>query len=242
MIWAPVRRGLALGVLAGLLAGVFAALVGEPRVQDAIDIEQHKASAQAALTFVPAHLGDVVVSRDAQRGGLFLGTVLYGLAMGGVFAAVFVGLRGRGRPRPDWVLATRIAAAAFAVLVLVPFVKYPPNPPAVGRADTIGERTWLYLALLVGGACACVAAARAGRIAERGGPEPWRRPLVAGATFVGLVGVLWLGLPGIDEVPGDFPASLLWEFRLSSLGTQAVFWAVLGTGYGVAADRAARRS
>jgi predicted cobalt transporter CbtA len=227
-------------VLAGLVAGVFAFLVGEPRVQDAIDIEQQTASAQAALTFVPAHLSDVVVSRDAQRGGLFLGTVLYGLAMGGVFAVVFVTLRGRGRPRPDWTLATRIAAAAFTVLVVVPFFKYPPNPPAVGHADTIGERTWLYLALLVGGVFACVAAGRAGRAAERGGPEPWRRPVAGFGTFVALVGVLYLGLPGIDDVPGDFPASLLWEFRLSSFGTQAVFWAVLGAGYGVVADRAAR--
>lgn len=239
MVWAPVRRGLALGVLAGLVAGVFAFVVGEPLVQDAIDIERRAAAAHAG-PFVPAHLSDVAVTRDAQRGGLFLGNALYGLAMGVVFAAAFLLVRGRGRPRSDWQLATRLAACAFVVLVLVPFLKYPANPPAVGDPDTIGERTALYLVLLAGTALAVLAAVRAGRVAERRGEEPWRRPVAGLATFVVVAGGLAVALPGVDEVPGGFPASLLWEFRLSSLGTQAVFWTVLGAGYGIAAERAGR--
>lgn len=240
MVWAPVRRGLVLGVLAGLLAGLFAYVVGEPLVQDAIDIEEQQAAAHAGLTFVPAHISDVVVSRDAQRGGLFLGNALYGVAMGTVFGVVFLLVRGRGRPRTDWALATLIASCAFVALVLVPFVKYPANPPAVGDPRTIGERTLLYLVLLVGAALAILAAVRAGRTAERGGAEPWRRPLAMLLTFAGVVGVLLVGLPGVDEVPEGFPASLLWEFRLSSLGTQAIFWSTLGVGFGIASDRAAR--
>lgn len=240
MDWAPVRRGLILGVLAGLLAGLFAFVVGEPHVQDAIDIEERKAAAHAGLTFVPAHISDVIVSRDAQRGGLFLGNALYGVAMGIVFGVAFLLVRGRGRPRSDWALATLMAACAFVALVLVPFVKYPANPPAVGDPSTIGERTLLYLVLLVGGALAILAAVRAGRAAERSGDEPWRRPLAMLLTFTGVVGGLVIGLPGVDEVPEDFPASLLWEFRLSSLGTQAIFWSTLGIGFGIASDRAAR--
>lgn len=240
MVWAPVRRGLALGVLAGLVAAVFAFLVGEPLVQDAIDLEERAAAAHAGPTFAPAHLSDVAVSRDAQRGGLFLGNALYGMAMGVVFAAAFLLVRGRGRPRTDWQLATRLAGCAFVVLVLVPFLKYPANPPAVGDPDTIGERTVLYLVLLAGTALAVLAAARAGRAAERRREEPWRRPVAALATFALVTGGLAVALPGVDEVPEGFPASLLWEFRLSSLGTQAVFWTVLGVGYGIAADRAGR--
>jgi len=240
MDWAPVRRGLALGALAGLLAGLFAFVVGEPLVQDAIDIEEQKAGAHAGLTFLPASISDVVVSREAQRGGLFLGNALYGVAMGVVFGVVYLFSRGRGRPRSDWALATLIASCAFLALALVPFLKYPANPPAVGDPDTIGERTLLYLVLLVGGVLAIVAAIRAGRAAERPGGEPWRRPLAMLLTFAGVVGVLLLALPGVDEVPRDFPASLLWEFRLSSLGTQAIFWSALGIGFGVASDRAAR--
>lgn len=241
MTWAPLRRGLAVGVLAGLLAGLFAFLVGEPLVQDAIDIEESKAVAHAGLTFVPAHLSDVAVTRDAQRGGLFLGNALYGVAMGVVFAAVFLLVRGRGRARSDWNLSLLIAACAFVALVALPFVKYPANPPAVGDPDTIGDRTWYYLILLAAGALSVLAAIRVGRLAETAGREPWRRPVAMLATFSALAVVLVLAMPDVDEVPADFPASLLWQFRLSSLGTQAIFWASLGIGFGIASDRAARR-
>jgi hypothetical protein len=68
---------------------------------------------------------------------------------------------------------------------------------------------------------------------------PWARPLAGAGTFVAVAGGLALALPGIQEVPRDFPAPLLWEFRLSSLGTQAVLWASLGVGFGIATVRAA---
>jgi hypothetical protein len=238
MVWPLIRRGLLIGALAGLLAGCFAFVFGEPLVQDAIDIEE-AASAQAALQLaVPARVSDWVVSRDEQRGGLFLGTLLYGLCIGTVFALAFAVLRGRGAQRDDWQLSTRLAAALFVVFVLIPFLKYPANPPAVGDPDTIGDRTWAYLALLAGSIAALVAAARVTWSVGSDAPV-WRAPLLGGGTFLVLVAFLMLVLPGVDEVPEGFPASLLWEFRLSSLGTQAVLWSALGVGYGIASLRGA---
>jgi predicted cobalt transporter CbtA len=35
-------------------------------------------------------------------------------------------------------------------------------------------------------------------------------------------------LPGYSEVPGDYPATLLYEFRGASLLTQLALWATLG--------------
>jgi len=238
MVWTLVRRGLVVGVIAGLLAGVFAFVFGEPRVQDAIDIE-NAAGAHASLAPLPlAHVSDWVVSRGEQRGGLFLATALYGIAAGGLFSIAFAALRGRGSQRTDWELSTRLAGAIFLAIVLVPFLKYPPNPPAVGNAETIGDRTAYYLILLVGSALAMFAAARV-MWSMRPDAPPWARPLAGVATFVVVAGGLALALPGIQEVPRDFPAPLLWEFRLSALGTQAVLWASLGVGFGIATMRAA---
>lgn len=238
MVWTLIRRGLVVGALAGLLAGVFALVFGEPRVQDAIDIEQ-AARAHASLASPPlAHIGDWYVDRAEQRGGLFLATALYGIAAGGLFAIAFAVLRGRGSQRTDWELATRLAGAIFVAIVLVPFVKYPPNPPAVGDPETIGDRTAYYLILLAGSALAMLAAARV-MWSLRPGIGPWARPLAGAATFVVVAGGLALALPAVQELPADFPAALIWEFRLSSLGTQAVLWAALGTGFGIASHRAA---
>ena len=47
----------------------------------------------------------------------------------------------------------------------------------------------------------------------------------------------YLILPSINEVPGSFPATLLWQFRFASLGTQATLWLLLGFGYAAAVDR-----
>lgn len=239
MVWTLVLRGLAVGVIAGLLAGAFAFVVGEPRVQDAIDIEEAAVAHASLIPVIPAHISDWVVSRDEQRLGLFLATALYGLAVGGMFGALFATLRGRTRARSDYQLAVRLAAAMFVALVLVPFLKYPANPPAVGDPDTIGQRTVAYVVLLVGSALAMLAAARVARSVPDDAP-PWRRPLLAGGTYVVLAALLMLALPGVHEIPADFPAQLIWEFRLSSLGTQAVLWTALGMGYGIASFRAAQ--
>ena len=236
MVWTLVLRGLVVGALAGLLAGVFAFVFGEPRVQDAIDIE-NASSARAGLAPPLANVGEWAVGRGEQRGGLFLATALYGIAAGGLFAIAFAALRGRGSQRTDWELATRLAAAIFVAIVLVPFIKYPPNPPAVGDPETIGDRTAYYLVLLVGSALAMFGAARVMWSMRPG--APWARPLAGAGTFIVVAGGLALALPGIQEIPEGFPAALIWEFRLSSLGTQAVLWAVLGVGFGIASHRAA---
>jgi len=65
----------------------------------------------------------------------------------------------------------------------------------------------------------------------------WNATLVAGLVFVVAVAATMLALPSINEVPDEFPAGLLWQFRISALGTQAVLWAVLGLGFGFLAER-----
>jgi hypothetical protein len=235
MLWPLLRRGLLVGVLAGLLAGAFAFVLGEPLVQDAIDIEE--SSARASLSPVLAHVGDALVSRPDQRIGLFFATALYGACVGTLFAVAFAVVRGRGAARDDWQLSVRLAAGLFVAVVLVPFLKYPANPPAVGDPSTITSRTWLYLAIVAGGLVSLVAAARVMWNVAADAPV-WHRPVLGMATFAALAVLLVLVLPAVDEVPSSFPASLLWEFRLSALGTQVVLWTALGVGYGIASVRA----
>jgi len=239
MIWPLLRRGLLVGVLAGLVAGGFAFVFGEPLVQDAIDLEESAHASAHVQASTNTDAGEALISRADQRLGLFLATALYGACVGTLFAIAFALVRGRGAAGDDWQLSVRLAAALFAAAVLVPFLKYPANPPAVGDPATIASRTWLYLAMVAGGLAALAAAARVIRsVPDR---PAWRRPLLGLATFVALVAVLAVALPGADEVPAAFPASLLWEFRLSALGTQAVLWTALGAGFGIASLRAVAR-
>jgi predicted cobalt transporter CbtA len=169
--------------------------------------------------------------------GLFLATSLYGVALGGIFAVGFALLRRRLHTTSDSYAAFGVSAAGFVGIVLVPFLKYPPNPPAVGDPETITKRTVTYLLTLVIGLLAVWAGVAASRWAQRFGDAPWIRLGAGGAAFVATIVAAYLILPAINEVPGSFPATLLWQFRFASLGTQAVLWTLLGFGYAALVDR-----
>lgn len=220
LIKALLARGLVCGLLAGLAAGAFAFAVGEPGVERAIELE-NQAAARA-----PAE--EPLVSRDGQRAGLLLATGLYGVAIGGLFALAFALVRGRTAPLGDASLARRLAAALFLGVVLVPFLKYPANPPAVGDPDTIADRTELYLTLVV---ISLLSLAAGWRVARHAGP------LAGALVFVATVGVAAALLPSVNEVPRSFPADLLWDFRVASLGVQLVLWSAIGVLFGIACRR-----
>ncbi|PRY32882.1 CbtA family protein [Pseudosporangium ferrugineum] len=234
-------RGLLAGLIAGLLAGAFAYTFGEPKVEAAIAIEEAASHAEAAAPAAAGHAQDsataddhhgedALVSRNGQKGGLFLATALYGVAMGGLLATAYALLRRRLRTAHDSRAALGLAGAALLGLVLVPFVKYPPNPPAVGDPATIDQRTISYLSVVVIGLVAVWAAVLASRSPRVGAPE-WVRACAGLGAFLVVVVVGYVLLPNIDEVPSTFPPSLLWNFRLSSLGTQVTMWTVLGLAF-----------
>jgi predicted cobalt transporter CbtA len=94
----------------------------------------------------------------------------------------------------------------------------------------------LYLLMVAISVLAGLAAVSFGRRAAAGYGN-WNATLLAVAGFVFLIVVAYVALPGIDEVPPGFPASLLWRFRLASLGTQVVLWTTLGLVFGALTER-----
>jgi hypothetical protein len=221
-------RGMLVGLAAGLAMWCFAKVFGEPSITKAIAFEDahHHGAEEAPL-----------VSRTIQASlGLLVGTLVYATAMGGIFALVFAAVYGRiGHARPR-VTAATLALVAFTVIVLVPFTKYPSNPPAVGDPETIAYRTKIYFAMLAISVLAALAALRLGRDAvQRYGA--WNGTLAAVATYVVLIAIAQLIMPRLDEVPPGFSASVLWHFRVATLGLHAVLWTTLGLGFGALAER-----
>lgn len=226
LIW-----GLLAGLCGGLLATGFSEVAGEPAVNQAIAFESVQAKA-AGEAEEPE-----VVTRGVQRTvGLLTAAVVFGVSMGGLFALAFAFAYGRvGRASPAKT-ALWLAAGAFLVVYLVPFLKYPANPPSVGDPDTIGKRTELYLAMVVCSLLAAVAALRIRAwLAER--RDATTATVVAGLSYLAVVVAAGLILPGIHEVPKNFPATTLWRFREASIGMQVVLWATIGVIFSVAAQR-----
>jgi hypothetical protein len=64
--------------------------------------------------------------------------------------------------------------------------------------------------------------------------------LIGAGLFIVIITVAQLVLPDINEVPAEFPAVVLWRFRMASLGLQALMWTTLGLLFGVLAERVLR--
>jgi predicted cobalt transporter CbtA len=134
-------------------------------------------------------------------------------------------------------LSAFLAAAGFVAIYLVPNLKYPANPPSVGDPETIGIRTALYFIMMAISLAAMVgAAALKPLLVARFGR--WNANLIVAACYVVVVVIAGLLLPVINEVPEDFPAVVLWKFRVASLGAQAIMWATLGLLFGALTERA----
>jgi hypothetical protein len=231
VVSAYLRRGMAAGLLVGLLAGLFAFGVGEPLLDRAIALEE-------AAHHDEGH--EEVFSRSTQKAGLFFATGLFGVTVGGVFGISYAFFHERLAASSDLKRSISLAGAVFAGAFLIPFLKYPANPPSVGDPATIRERTAAYFTLVALSLLAMLLAWLAARTLKTRGVGAAKRRLMVGAGMAVVIGVLFLVLPAAPSADG-FPSGLLWAFRLSSFGTQVIFWAGLGVVFGLLCERANRK-
>ncbi|MFJ9637721.1 CbtA family protein [Streptomyces sp. NPDC101178] len=225
-------RGMIAGVIAGALALAVAYFLGESQVDAAIALEEAHSHAD--------HGGgeeEELVSRTMQAtGGLATALLVFGVAAGGIAALVFAYALGRIGAFGPRATAALIAGAALLTVYIVPFLKYPANPPAVGNPDTIGQRTTLFFLMVALSVLLAVAAVIIGkRLAPSLGN--WNASIAAAAGFVLVIGLAYAFLPSFDEVGKDFPGTLLWKFRLSTLAVQTAFWTGFGLIFGYLTER-----
>ena len=245
-----IARGAIAGAVGALTMFVFGRACAERVISQAIDYEDGRTEAEHALG-VHEH-GEELFSRAVQSNvGLGFGVLLFGVSMGALLAVAFCLIyRRAGDVGGSGVraLTARLAGGAFVALYLVPFLKYPPNPPAVGQEDSIGFRTGWYLASMLISVVALLAAIwLARRLAVRFGNTRGR--LLAGAAYLVALGTVLALLPDVDEVPEPllddrgtiiypgFPAQTLYEFRLSALITQILLWVSIALVFGSMAGR-----
>jgi hypothetical protein len=262
-----ILRGLLAGAVGGLLAFLFARIFAEPQIGKAIDYGNGRDAAQAVLDkaagLAPQAAGPDLFSRTVQADvGIGAGMIVFGMAMGALFAVVYAvclgrvgGLRARG-------LALTVAAGGFLGVYLVPFLKYPANPPSIGHPETIKARGGLYLVMVV---CSVAFLAASGwlgrRLQARFGT--WNAALLAGAAFAVAIGAVMLVLPSLGQLASNkqnfgnhatetplpltdgkgvivypgFPADVLFSFRCYSVAAQLLLWSAIGLVFAPLAER-----
>ena len=225
------KAALLAALLAALVATAWHAVATEPIIDRAIELEEARHGGE--------HEDEPIVGRGAQRVGLGLALLLYGLSWAFAVGAVFALAQDR---LPGATLGRRAALLALAAawaLALLPALTYPANPPGVGDPETIGLRQGLYVVVLVLGVLGTMAAIALGqRLRGRLGSSAWPVTLVAYAAYCA---ALYATLPPNPD-PTPIPADLLAAFRLRSVLGLLIYWGVFAAAFGFLIDRRASRA
>ncbi len=226
-------RGMGVGLLAGVLAFGIARVLGEGPLSAGVTFE-------TATEATGAVAAPELVSRTVQStAGLATGTVVFAVALGGLFGLVYTVAQGRLGSLSARGTALCVAAGGFLALYLLPAVKYPPDPPGTSNATTISDRTqWYGVMLVVSVGVVLAGAVLARRLSARLGA--WNAALLAAFGGLVVIMVAYAVLPVIDETPKGFPGDVLWQFRVTSTAIQLTVWITLGLVFGALTERQLR--
>jgi predicted cobalt transporter CbtA len=222
------------GAIAGTVLGVINQALVEPYIDRAISIETQNAIKEGEV-IDPVELQNY---RQWQKGGEIAAGTILGMSFGALFGVVFVYSRSLLLPQSNSNLrkALVLAGIMWFVLFLIPALKYPANPPAVGDPETIYYREALYIGLLAISGFSALGLALLDRKLGSRTPNNKNRiiivPLIYAAIIVGAFLIL---PPNPDKISA--PLDLVQGFRIASAFTMSIFWGLLGLILGALWDR-----
>ena len=136
------------GFGAGVIHGAVNLVIVEPYLDEAIEIENQNLFATGLAEDTPQFWAEYSSYRDWQKSGQLLAGGILGMSIGALFGIVFAYSR-NSLPKGHTVKKTFVLAAImWLTIFLIPFLKYPANPPTVGDVDTVVLRSILYLSFI----------------------------------------------------------------------------------------------
>ena len=222
------------GAIAGTVLGAINQALVEPYIDRAISIETQNAIKEGEV-IDPVELQNY---RLWQKGGEIAAGTILGMSFGALFGVVFVYSRSLllSQSNSNIRKALVLACIMWFILFLIPALKYPANPPAVGDPETIYYREGLYIGLLaISGFSALGLALLYRKLGSRTLNNKNRIiivPLIYAAIIVGAFLIL---PPNPDKISA--PMDLVQGFRIASAFTMSIFWGLLGLILGALWDR-----
>ncbi len=137
------------GALAGTIHGTANLVFVESYLDEAIGIENQNLFASGEEEDTPAFWVEYDAYRDWQKGGQVLAGAILGTSMGGLFGIVYVLSRNALPQGSDLKKSIILAAVMWLTIYIIPFLKYPANPPTVGDPETVVLRSILFLSFIV---------------------------------------------------------------------------------------------
>lgn len=206
-------RGLKAGTVAGIVFGLFVALVGNPLIG-------------YAETFEHGHGGGPVVPGGVTTAVSIVGGVLLGVLVGVVVFGVAFYFLEPAIPGAGGTKSYLLAAAGFLTVSGAPWLVVPPQPPGVEQALPTDVRLLWYLLMMVAGALTCGLSGYAYTRLRAGSGRG-----VAAIGAIAVVGLLPVvaALAPANAVSGPIPTDLAAVFRTVTAVGQLGLWFVLAS-------------
>ena len=209
------------GALAGAIHGTVNFAIVEPYLDQAIGIENENLFASGEEDDNPQFWADYEEYRVWQKSGQVIAGMILGVAMGSLFGIVYALSRSSLPGKNDVAKALVLAAIMWVTVYLIPFLKYPANPPTVGDAETVVLRSILYVSFI---AISGFGALAFYKLSKKLQSDKKYLGLVGYAVFIIAAFIVMPENP--DEVTA--PMNLVNEFRLMSVLGVTSFWISVG--------------
>ena len=216
------------GAIAGTILGAINQVAVEPYIDYAVELEMHNTN-QSSQIINPA---EFTAYRLWQRGGEIVAGTILGLSIGSLFGIVFAYTHSSVPGSNNKKKALIVAGIMWFVLFLMPALKYPANPPAVGDPETIYYRQSLYVAFL---AISGFSALGLAFLYRKMGSLNMKKAIIP-AAYAAIISGAYLAMPANPD-PINAPMDLVMGFRITSAITISMFWGLLGVIFGTFWDK-----
>ena len=209
------------GGLAGLVHGTINFAIVEPYLDQAIGLENESLFASGEAEDTLEFWAEYESYRIWQKSGQVLAGVILGVAMGSLFGIVFALSRNSLPGKNIVTKAVFLSGLMWFTLYLIPFLKYPANPPTVGEADTVVLRMILYVSfIIISGIGVIVFYKLLTKLNKN-------KKYFALIGYAGLMVIAFIIMPdNPDEITA--PMNLVNEFRFVSVLGVSSFWGSVG--------------
>lgn len=224
---------IAITLLSGAIAGALLSIINqglvEPYIDQAINIENKNARAQGEVI----NPQEFNAYRIWQKSGEIAAGTILGISLGALFGVVFAFVRDSIPGSNNKKKALILAAVMLLVIYIVPALKYPANPPAVGDPETIIYRETLYIAIL---AISGFSALGLAFLYRRMRDNNQSKKIIVPIIYVGVIATAFVIMPpNPDQITA--PMDLVTGFRIVTGFTMSVFWGLLGLILGALWDK-----
>ena len=214
------------GCLAGLIYGGLNLLIVEPYLDQAISIENQNLFLTGQEEDTEQFWVEYYDYRIWQKSGQIIAGMILGTSFGALFGIIYSMIRNSLPRKNDIGNILILAGAMWFTLFVIPFLKYPTNPPTVGEEETVALRGILYILFISMSGIAAMIFYKIFRILKN---KKRNISFIGYAVFIILIFFIMPDNPDVITAPEE----LLNQFRIGAFISTSIFWLVLGIIFGL---------